>query len=68
MKIELDLNDSILYSINDYKELMNDNQFMNELDISIFWRNIIINLHNRGIKNADSLILQINDELKRRNN
>jgi len=68
LKLELNPNGSMKHSVNNLKKLLNDNEFLNELNLSINFRRRIIRHHKIGIKHAESLTQIINNELKNRNN
>jgi len=59
-KIKLNSNDSIINTINNSDKMLDDNEFINELNDAIEWRETLMTIHKRGIKKAESLAKLIN--------
>ena len=59
-KIKLNSNDSIINTINNSDKMLDDNEFINELNTAIEFRKILMTIHKRDIKKAESLTKLIN--------
>ena len=60
-KIKLNLNDSIINTINNSDKMIDDNEFINELNTAIEFRKLLMTIHKGDIKRAESLAKLINE-------
>ncbi len=64
LKVELDDNDAVTYSINNYPMLVSDNPFLVELDAALLNKKVLIELLEESLQSCRSLIDRIEKELQ----